>query len=279
MAAGDFINPEVYADLAQAEFLKKVKLLGSPAVIEDDTLAGQPGETIHFPKWGALGELDDLQTGVAMTPVELEQIDSSATIKEAGKAVVINDRDKLTMLGGQGGAQSEALRQFAVLAARKVDGDLITEATTNAGHTTYAGAASEFSWATLAAFGFAPFGDEFEPDEFAGIYINSAQLAQAFADEQFISAAKLGDNSVVRRGVIGVLGGVPVYVTDRVTAGEFLVAKQRTLGALYKRRPLVEQDRDVLARQDVVTTNVHYAVKAVTPSGLNVVKLEAEPAG
>src|SRR5690349_3156992 len=124
MAAGDFIAPEVYADLAQASFTGKVKVLGSPAVIEDNTLVGQPGETIRFPKWGALGELDDLDPDVPMTPVELEQTDSSATIKEADKAVKIKDRDKLTMLGGQSGAENEALRQFGILAARKIDGDL-----------------------------------------------------------------------------------------------------------------------------------------------------------
>jgi hypothetical protein len=116
--------------------------------------------------------------------------------------------------------------------------------------------------------GFAKFGDEFEPEEFAGIYINSAQLAQVFKDSQFIEAAKVGDNSVIRRGVIGLLGGIPVYVTNRVAAKTTLIMKQRVLGALYKRRPLVEQDRDILKRQDVYTTNVHYAVKAVTPSGI-----------
>ena len=276
MAAGDFIAPEVYADLAQASFTGKVKVLGSPAVLEDNTLVGQPGESITFPAWGALGELDDLTTGVAMVPTELEQTDSSATIKEAGKAVVINDRDKLTMLGGQTGAESEALRQFGVLAARKVDGDLITEARTAAGrlvHTTSAGVTA-FSWAALTE-GFALFGDEFEPDEFAGIYIHPTQLAEAFADPQFIDASKMGDNSLIRRGVVGTLGGLALSVSSRLTEGEFLLMRRNVLGALYKRRPLVEQDRDILKRQDVYTTNVHYAVKAIAPKGIAHVTLAA----
>lgn len=267
-----FIVPEVYADLAQAAFTGKVKVLGSPAVVEDNTLVGQPGETIHFPKWDALTGLDDLTKGVAMTPVELGQTDSTATIKEAGKAVVINDRDKLTALGNP---QSEAVRQFGVLASRKVDGDLITEAEANAGLTaTTAAGATTFSWAAVTT-GIALFGDEFEPDEFAGIYINPAQMAEAFADSQFIDASKVGDNSVVRRGVIGLLGGTQVYVSSRITEGSFLMMKRNVLGALYKRRPIVETDRDVLKRQDVVTTNVHYAVKAITPSGIAKVTLAA----
>ena len=277
MAAGDFIVPEVYADLAQAAFTGKVKVLGSPAVVEDNTLVGQPGETITFPKWGALGELDDLTTGVAMTPVELEQTSASATNKEAGKAVKINDRDKLTMLGGTGGAQSEAVRQFAVLAARKVDGDLITEAISAAPAArtvTAAAGQTTLSWDRLVDL-FATFGDEFDSAEFAGLYINSAQMGDVFRDATFIETAKVGDNSVVRRGVIGTLGGIPVQVSDRVTAKTVLAIKNASLGALYKRRPLVEADRDILARQDVVATNVHYAVKAINPLGVGKLVLAA----
>jgi len=269
MAAGDFIAPEVFADLAQASFTGKVKVLGSPAVQEDNTLVGQPGETISFPKWGALGELDDLTTGVAMVPVELEQTDSSATIKEAGKAVLINDRDKLTMLGGQNAGESEALRQFGVLAARKVDGDLIVEARTAPGRKTATTAAgtTTFGWAALTT-GLALFGDDFEPEDFAGIYINPVQLAELYADERFIDASKIGDNSIVRRGVVGTIAGMPVSVSGRLTEGEYLLLQRNVLGALYKRRPLVEQDRDILKRQDVYTTNVHYAVKAINPAGI-----------
>lgn len=272
MAAGDFIVPEVYADLAAAEFAGKVKVLGSPAVIQDDTLVGQPGETINFPKWGALGELADLTTGVAMTPTEMEQTSASATIKEAGRAVVINDRDKLTALGSP---QAEAVRQFGELAARKVDGDLITEAVAAAGRTyTTSAGQTTLTWNHLVDL-FATFGDEFEASEFAGIYINSAQMAEVFKDPTFIEASKVGDNSVLRRGVVGLLGGIPVQVTDRVAAKTVLTVKNASLGALYKRRPIVEQDRDVLKRQDVVTTNLHYAVKAVRPAGIGKLTLAA----
>lgn len=256
-----FIVPEVFADLAQASFAGKVRVLGSPAVVEDNTLVGQPGETISFPKWDTLTDLADLTTGVAMAVATMGQTDSSATIKEAGKAVAINDRDKLTILGGEGGSESEAVRQFGVLAARKVDGDLITEAVANAGHALAPGAVA-LSWSVLVDH-FAQYGDDFEPEDFAGIYINSAQMASIFKDANFLEAAKVGDNSIVRRGVIGLLGGIPVQITNRVAAGTVLTLKNNALGALYKRRPIVETDRDVLKRQDIVTTNVHYAVKAL----------------
>lgn len=256
-----FIVPEVFADLAQASFTGKVKVLGSPAVKEDNTLVGQPGDTIQFPKWGALTDLVDLTKGTPMTVQSLAQTDSSATIKEAGTAFSIDDADKLTILGGEGGAESEAVRQFGVLASRKVDADLIAAAIAGAGHALAPGAVA-LSWSVLVDH-FAQYGDEFEPEEFAGIYINSAQMASIFKDSQFIEAAKVGDNSIIRRGTIGLLGGVPVQVTNRVSAGTVLTLKNEALGALYKRKPLVESDRDILKRQDVVSVNVHYAVKAL----------------
>jgi hypothetical protein len=44
--------------------------------------------------------------------------------------------------------------------------------------------------------------------------------------------------------------------------------KRGALGLLYKRRPLVESDRDILARSTVVTTTLHYAVKRLNDKGV-----------
>jgi hypothetical protein len=58
-----------------------------------------------------------------------------------------------------------------------------------------------------------------------------------------------------------------------VTAGSpntynALMVKRGALGLLYKRRPLVETDRDILARSTVITTNVHYATKRLDDLGI-----------
>ncbi|MFE7853745.1 N4-gp56 family major capsid protein [Streptomyces sp. NPDC057403] len=261
------IVPEVWGDMAQAQFTGAVRVAGSAAVVEDNTLEGQPGDTIHFPKWGALGDLDDLAEGTAMTPVAMSTSDATATIKEAGKAVEITDKAKLTSLGDP---EAEARRQFGILAARKVDAALIAQAqadeTAQGGgnpfkFTTAAGKL-KFTWLDAMVPAIAQFGDEWEPTDFAGLYINSAQYADALADPQFVDASKLGNGpSAAVAGSIGRIGGIPVFITNRITAGKFLVMKNQALGLLYKKRPLVESDRDILARSTVVTTTMHYAVK------------------
>src|SRR5690606_38759749 len=121
----DVIVPEVWGDAASAEFVDQARVAGSAAVLVDDTLAGQPGERVHFPQWENIGDLDDLDEGVPMVPVKMGQTDFTAVIKEAGKAVEITDKAALT---GIGNAQDEAVRQFGVAANRKVDADLIAAA-------------------------------------------------------------------------------------------------------------------------------------------------------
>lgn len=272
------IIPEVWADMAQARFLGAVRVAGSPAVMQDDTLEGAPGATINFPKWGALGELDDLVEGTPMTPAAMSASASSATIKEAGKAVEITDKAALTALGN---AQDEAVRQFGILAARKVDAALIAQAqadeTAQGGGTPLAVTLPEgkttASYLDAIVPGMALFGDEWDPNEFAGIYINSAQHTELLADTNFIDAAKLGAASPMLSGQVGVIAGVPVIVTDRVPAKKLLFLKRNSLGLLYKRRPLVETDRDVLARSTIVTTTIHYAVKRLDDRGVGVVTL------
>ncbi|MFF2922731.1 N4-gp56 family major capsid protein [Streptomyces celluloflavus] len=268
--ASNLIVPEVWADMAQGVFRGAVRVAGSSAVKSDDTLAGQPGDTINFPKWGALGDLDELTEAVPMGTAVMGQSSSSATIKETGKAVEITDTAMLTALGDPRG---EAQRQFGILAARKVDADLIKQAaadeTSQGGGKPYTfETAAKFTWRDAIVPALATFGDEFEPDQFAGLFINSAQMAQIFTDDQFINAASLGTSTPVTTGQVGTVAGMPVIITDRVAAGTFLLLKQNSLGLLYKRRPAVETDRDILKRTTVITTNMHYAVKRMNDRGV-----------
>ncbi|MFJ7267256.1 phage head protein [Streptomyces sp. NPDC099050] len=275
----NLIIPEVWADLSQAQFTGAVRVLNSGAVVQDDTLVGQPGDEISFPKWDAIGELDDLTEGTAMSTSIMGQRASKSMIKEAGKAVEITDRAILT---GLGDPRAEAQRQFGILSARKVDASLIAQAqadeTAQGGGNPLAFTAgagtTKLSWPVLVD-ALAVFGDEWEPSEFAGLFINSAQQVDVFKDSQFIEASKLGADTPVRTGQIGAVAGVPVIVTNRIAVKKFLLLKKNSMGALYKRRPLVETDRDILKRTTVVTTNMHYATKRLDDRGVCVGTLAA----
>lgn len=275
----DLYAPEVWADLAQSQFKKKAIIVNSPAVLTDDTLVGEPGDTINFPSWMLMTDMVDLAETDVLVPEKLTQKNSKATIKEAGKAAEWTDKAKLV---GIGSVQDEAIRQFGILAARKVDADLIAAATASiAAGTTYAdgttATASEplkltatggFTWANIVKAGLL-FGDEWDPAEFAGVYINSAAAEVMLNDEKFIQAAQgAGSNSIVNGGLIGTKNGLQFFYTNRLAENKALLLKRNSLGLFYKRRPIVEQDRDILARTTVVSTNMHYGVKRILDEGV-----------
>ena len=131
-------------------------------------------------------------------------------------------------------------------------------------------AGGAITWAGLAT-ALEQFGDDFEPDEFAGLVIRAEQRTQVWTDDDFIRASEAasgGPGSVLGRGLIGTIAGLPVFVSNRLASGHALVLKRNAIGVMYKRRPIVEQDRDILKRTTVVTTNMHYAVKRLNDKGV-----------
>lgn len=259
----DVIIPEVWEDLAFDEFIGKAVVFGSPATLTSDKLAGQPGDTISFPKWSLLSDMDDLAENVPMVPEKLSQASSQAVVKEAGKAVEFTDQADLYGIGSAG---DEARRQFGILSARKVDGDLITAALST-GNLEQA-VTGPLTWAGIVG-GLALFGDDWDPIDFAGLFVRSDQVAQVMVDDQFLNASQTAQgNGIIQRGMLGTIAGLNVYVTNRLPAGKAFIARNGSLGAIYKRRPIVEQDRDILARTTVVATNLHYATKRLKDTGI-----------
>ncbi|GAA1175987.1 N4-gp56 family major capsid protein [Streptomyces rhizosphaericus] len=278
--AAQMIVPDVWADMVQAKF-KGALILGTLA-LDDNTLEGKPGDTVNFPKWTALGEAEDLTEGTPMTPEQLgTDPGNSATIKEAGKAVELTDKSRLVAFGDP---YAETQRQLGVLIARKIDKDL-TAAAEAPGVITVDASTAALSWNVMVS-GIEKFGDEWDPDNMAGLVIHSVQRAALLRDPNFISADKLGAGAVIPRGVIGQVGGVNIYVSDRVTKTgtgadityNALLLRRGALGLLYKRRPIVETDRDILARTTVVTTNVHYATHRLDDEGVVVLKTKGAAA-
>lgn len=278
--ASDLIVPDVFADIVSAKFPGQL-VLGQFATT-DTTLEGQPGDTITFPKWAALTDMDELSEGTPIVPEKLDQTDAEATIKEFGKGVEVTDK---AMLTGLGDPLDETAAQFSTLAARRVDASLFAAAvdTTSTSPLTLTTAAV-LDWPTIVN-GMAAFGDDAEPEDFDGLVIHSRQKADIMKDANFIEASKLlGAGEVVRRGQIGQLYGLNIFVSDRgpvidtdpgagvANRHQALILKKGALGLIYKRRPIVEKDRDILARTTVLTTNVHYATKRLDDKGVCVIR-------
>lgn len=287
--AADLIVPEVWGPAVMSAVLQKAVL--APLVTNDETLVGQPGDTISFPKFGYIGDAVDLSEGVAIELKKLTMTDSTATIKEAGTGVELTDKAIVTALGRP---LDQAVGQLATSIARKIDTDIRSAAqaavmgsTPGDGaplraHTDASLFPTALSWEAVTA-GIAALGDDWDPAEMAGLVIHSAQHVSLLNDSNFIGIDKMGQNSAILRGQVGQIGQVPVIVSDRTTSWtnegktyfDALLIKRNALTLAYKRRPVVERDRDILRRTNVVTTNVHYAVKRTDDRGIVVISTEA----
>ena len=280
--AANLFDPEVWAPLAQAEFEGKAIVATSGAVLSDNTLEGQPGDTITFPKWTTMGDLVDVDEDEDLPEDTLTQEASEAKIKEAGKAVKYTDKASLV---GLGDIETEVVSQFGTLAARKVDADLIAASLLTIPNGVknvdgsnkrdskpleYSITGGKITWDGIVD-GTGLFGDDFEPSEFSGLYIRSEQRSQIMKDDLFLKASETasgGEGTMVRRGFIGEINGLNVFVTNRLPQNKAVILKNRSLGILYKRRPIIERDRDIIARKNVVTINMHYAVKRINDKGV-----------
>lgn len=284
----DLIIPDVWADALAPVILGRT--VWAQLADTDDQLVGQPGDSVIFPKFDYIGDADDLTEGVAMDTTKLSMSDSRATIKEAGKAVELTDSATLAAIGNP---NSQAETQLALSVARKIDTDLrlaaevvvtgsVDPENPNTSPLIVTATANVMSWAAYVA-GVAMLGDEYDPAELAGLVVHSFQYSDLLLDANFLSADKFGAGAVILRGQIGAIGTVPVFVSDRVTKTgvgvnviyNAVLIRKGALALKYKRRPIVEKDRDVLKRTNIVTTNVHYATKRIDDRGIVIIKTKS----
>lgn len=268
------VIPEVWADLTNAEFQGKL-VFGQPGFsVSDNTLQGRPGDRINFPSWNTLSGADlEVAEGSAIVPERMSTNEGpSAVIKEIGKAVDITDKAKLV---GRGDPASEARNQIATVIARKIDHDLKVEAETTS-HVVD-GTSGPLGWNTVVQ-AIQQFGDEWVPEDMAGLVIHSSQHHDLLQNDHFLSRDQVGDLAVIPRGFVGSLAGVPVVVSDRITSTgssfKALLVRQGALGVLWKRRPVVETDRDVLGRTQVIAATTHYATKLLDADGVVVLETQ-----
>jgi N4-gp56 family major capsid protein len=256
----NLVVPEVFANIVEGEFLTKAKLLKFAKVYND--LQGKPGDTIHFPKWGTLSEATDLTEAQAMTTEVLSASDTTATVKEIGKAVEISDTAILTAIGDP---IAEAARQLATVLALKVDTDIKAElesATNVVDHSADGVLRYEYIVEALAKFG-----ENY--DDVVALVVHSKQASDLLKDSNFINASAFGQPVMVAGyQAIGKIAGIPVVISDRVSVVSgtpntyvALLLRREPVAVAYKRELKIEQDRDILKRTTVIAATMHYAVK------------------
>ena len=203
----DLINPQVMADMISAKVSKKI--IVAPFAKVDDTLVGVPGNTITVPKYGYIGDAEDIAEGVAAETVKLSTSTTTATVKKAMKAVELTDE---SVLSGYGNPVGETNNQLAKAIASKVDNDSI-EALMGA-TLVYDGTGAIIAYNSIVDA--VDLFDE-EVNSPKAMFIHPNQVTKLRKDSNFISADKYGtDMHVMLTGEIGDVANCRIVPTKKV---------------------------------------------------------------
>lgn len=263
----DLINPEVMADMISAQLPAQLRFSAVAEV--DNTLEGQPGNTITIPAYKYIGDAADVAEGEPIPVEGLATESSQVTIKKAGKGTEITDE---SILSGYGDPLGESQNQLMMAIANKVDNDALDALL---GATLHVDRSEEEINPDAISDAIDLFLEE--SDEARILYVSPKQVGQLRKSDAFTRASDLGDEVLVK-GAIGEIYGCQVVPSRKVVAedGKYtnLLVKPGALAIYLKRKPEMESDRDIIKKTTVLTADQHYgvAIKDVTKVAKLIVK-------
>lgn len=251
----DLVNPEVMADAVGVSLEKGIRF--APFAKVDDTLVGEPGDTITRPKYGYVGPAEDLVEGVAMDPKKLSMTTSKVTVKEVGTSVEPTEKSIITNVDGTLG---EVANQLGLSVADKIDIDYIS-----AMSKTLLNFKGDVTTAANIIDATVLFNDEDEEDYV--LFINPKDYAELrkemIVGNTFLSKAQIAE----------LLGLFDLVTTKRVEVGTAYIQKVGAVEIVYKKTPEIKVAEDILKRTLVFAINSHYATNLYSDNG--VVKITA----
>lgn len=206
---GDVFDPQVVSDMINAKVDKKAVMAGYIHV--DHTLQGVAGSTATIPRWGYIGEADDLEEGQPIDTTKMAFTTAQYGIKKIGKGVMLTDEAQLC---GYGNPIGTATNQIAMSISEKLDNDRVAVLYDSQNVVDASTAAIKY---TAIVDGVDAFGEEEESRKV--ILIHSKQKTQLRKDADFIAADKIGPE-LLTNGAIGRIAGVDVVVSNKVKLEE-----------------------------------------------------------
>ena len=266
----NLLDPQVVADLVEKKLIDKIRF--APLADVDTTLVGRPGDTVTLPWYNYIGAADDLTEASAISAVALTTGSASVQIKEAGKAVEITDT---AILSGYGRPYDRAAEQIVMSMADKLDKDLLTILSTDIASTMtqYTDASTSAIAVPDIAESLELFGEDIDGQK---VLLCSPKLYTAIRNtKDWCPASEFAANALVR-GAVGQIFGCDIIVTNRLRKTSALdedayIVKPGALRLFLKRDSLVETDRDILKRINVISITKHYA--AYLYNAANAIKL------
>lgn len=253
--ASDLINPEVLADAISAELPTAIRF--TPYAVTDNTLTGQPGDTITRPKYGYVGPAEDLTEGVPMDTSKMSMTTTQVTVKEAGKAIEVTEKAVITNVTG---TLEEAKKQLTKAMADKVEIDYLATLGTSLLMSTLG---AETPGAILDAIDV--FGDE---DEQSLVLFVHPKDYTKLVKNLFAVGGSTQETAVTKAQVSELVGVKDIVKTKRLAEGTSYLQKFGAVEIANKKKVNLETDYDILARTHVLAANAHYTTNLRDDNGV-----------
>lgn len=270
--SSDFVfDPKVWHDHVQAYFDKK--LVYGAFAIRDKTLEAEgTGLTINFPFYNQIGECEEPGENESLTVDSLSDDSFSATVFEAGKAIGFKKKAFKKSADKVSNIISEGQRQMARVHAEKVDSKLLTEIQLSTSHkdVTPGTTPAKMLVTVLNTARITAFGDKMTDADVC--FMHSFQYLDLVNDGTagFLKM-DANDPAMMVKGFMGRFLGMAIVVADSTPVITGAGAdkeygctfhKLNSYGIMEKQEIEFDEDKDILARERIFTSNQWYAVKS-----------------
>lgn len=248
----NLVIPEVIGDLVETKLGNNITLL--PLATQDNTLVGQPGDTLKFPAFKYIGKATIVNENQEVVVGKLQAGTEAAEIHKYAKAISITDEARLS---GFGDPMGEAATQLARAIDQGVDDELFDVLNAVGVSRKYVtGVMSSDNLAdALVLFG----------EDLAGpkvLLTDAAGFAELRKDTDFIKASDMGQR-MINGEIIGEVWGCQIQITNKVKLDStqkeknYFIVKPGALRLVNKRGTLVEVDREAKYMRDNIFASKH----------------------
>ena len=246
------VIPEVIADLVETKLGDNITLL--PLAVEDNTLVGQPGDTLKFPAFKYIGKATVVNENGQIATGKLEAGTTQATVHKYAKGISITDEARLS---GHGDPMGEAAKQLARAIDQGVDDELFSVLNS-------VGVSRKHINTTISADNIADalvlFGEDLTGDKV--LLTDAAGFAALRKNDDYIRASDMGQR-MITDDVVGEIWGCQILISNKIKTDttvkekSYFIVKPGALRLVNKRGTLVEVQREPEYMRDNIYASKH----------------------
>lgn len=280
-------RPKVWSDHVSV-FRDRKMGLGQLA-LRDNTLQAEPGETVNFPYYKAIGDAQEPGEDEGLEVRKLSDDAFAVTVKEVGNAV--GWKDKAKRVSGDrraNGPEEEAQAELGRTLAEHIDKDIIkTINAVGASSNGFIGSTSSdtASVKNLLKGNILGFGDKAEQTVAYAMHSYDYLMMMTNSDAGFLKA-DANHPFYNLPGFMGTILGKALFVLDTMpevpggVAGKkayyHFAFKANPFGIYTAEEIKMEKDRDILKRENVVAATMWYGILSlhgkVSPNDKRIIK-------